>query len=66
MKKYKSNYDKMIDRMKIQGKKKTLSHARYRKFAIQVNKGMEEFENDQRGRDKYTILHMNDFVMHSR
>lgn len=58
-----SNYDKMIDRMEAQGKKKTLPSGRYRKFASEANKGMEEFQNQQRLSDTYTILHMNDFVM---
>lgn len=58
-----SNYEKMYDRLNAQGKIKTLPHKRYKKFANETNKGMEEFEIQQRLSGAYTILHMNDFVM---
>lgn len=58
-----SNYEKMYDRLKAQGKIKTLPYKRYKKFANEANRGMEEFEIQQRLSGAYTILHMNDFTM---
>jgi hypothetical protein len=58
-----STYEKLIDELTAEGKIITMTPAEHEGFALHMNKGMGEFENEQRARTAYTLKHINDFVM---
>jgi hypothetical protein len=62
-KKYVSNYDKMIARMKKEGKIRTSTPEEMKRFAQDMNKGMEEFCWEQKRQQHYAFNQLANIVL---